>query len=64
LHPALPRRAATLLGRGTAFDKLAGELLVDSGAFRTATGWNASVSLADGVIATAKSFVSPGVLYP
>jgi len=33
------RRAATLLGRGAAIDKLAGELRVDASAFRAATGW-------------------------
>lgn len=33
------RRAAALLGRGAAIDKLAGELRVDASAFRAATGW-------------------------
>ena len=56
---ALLRGAAGLLGRSSAFDKLAGELLVDGRAFSSLTGWQAAVTLADGVMATARSFALP-----
>lgn len=56
---SLLRGAARLLGRGSAFDKLAGELLVDGSAFCKLTGWQAALTLADGVKATARSFAPP-----
>lgn len=56
---ALLRGAARLLGRSSAFDKLAGELLVDGHKFCSLTGWQAAVTLADGVMETARSFSPP-----
>lgn len=49
---------ATLAGRRRMLDKVAGELLVNSSAFRQATGWRAALPAAEGIAATARSFLS------
>ncbi len=50
--------SAALLGNSAAFKKLTCELLVDSRAFREATGWRASIALSDGVFRAACSFIT------
>lgn len=56
--PWLLRGAATAVGRAATFDKLAGELLVDSQHFRDATGWVPPTPLALGLAQTAQACVN------
>jgi UDP-glucose 4-epimerase len=47
---------AELAGRGDAFAKLSGELLVDSQAFRQCTGWQPPVALSQGLLRAAATY--------
>jgi nucleoside-diphosphate-sugar epimerase len=54
----LLRAGAGTLGRARDFDRLAGDLAVDSGAIRRAFSWKAPVSLSSGLAATARWYRS------
>lgn len=54
--PVLLQALAELAGRGEAFVKLSGELLVDSQAFRQCTGWQPPVTLSQGLLRAAATY--------
>lgn len=52
----LLRLGSRLTGRGAVYDRIAGSLVVDDGAFRRAVGWQPPFDLAAGLHATAEWF--------